>query len=1110
MNKQNITITRLAYMLFILATFKIYAQTKLESDFKNPPAAFKPQTWMHVLDGNMSKPGLTKDFEALSQAGVGGVLLFNISYRIPDGKITYNSVEHRALLKHAAKECERLDLTFGIHNCDGWTSSGGPWVKPDQSMKMIVHSDTIVKGGFIKLKLPVPTIRSNYYKDVAVLAYPALKTELEDHNNTFSVTCSDTNTNISILSDKKIEAVTQIKGTKEKPQYITYAYAKPMALRSLLIYTATRKPDIVISVSDDGAHFKDISSAKHKRTGKREFNLEGHYSGISAKYIRFKVLKKTDIKEIEIQSTQTITDRLARKSMTRVIASRLKSLGNPPKTMVIDKQKIINLSKRIDQSGVLKAKLPKGNWTIMRFGMTSTGATNTPASDSGRGLEVDKFSKKALKVHYDAFVSKVVKASKPVAPNAMKYVEIDSYEMGGQNWTDQYDKMFKKRFGYDLIKFLPLYAGRFVESPKSIDAVSYDIRKLNSHLMVENYYGYFTDLCHKDGIKTYIEPYGFGPMDDLATGGKADIPMGEFWTGRPKIMVSSAVQSARAYGKNIISAEAFTSGPKVNWKGHPATFKSSGDYIWTQGVNEFMFHRYAHQANTHVAPGMTMGPWGSHFDRTNTWWHNAGKAWFKYLSRGQYLLRQGIPVSDFLIFPGDASPSPYFNAKLPNYIKSDVTNTDVLINRIKVKNKTLVTPEGITYQALIVGNIDRIELETLKRLEYISSQGVAIIGKKPSQLAQYYTTKNQQKEFNSLVKSIWGRARTYSKLKWKEILPELGVVADLLIDGEDTANYIHRKTTNADIYFIHNPSDSLKTFNCSFNITGKIPELWNPMTAQIIKLAHYNEDSGRTNVSIPLENLASTFVVFKDDNKNVSRIKQTTASLNNVKFSLNSNLKAQAEVNKNGVYKTQFYNGTNWDFIVNNIPDSINIKGSWLVQFRKQDGYDASVVFPTLSDWKDHSIDNIKHYSGTATYTKEIELQSQQLPEGHKFYLDLGQVSIAANVSINNKALGVSWIYPYKLDVTDALKVGVNTLKIEVTNLWTNRLIGDEAFPDTSGYNKKDKNMPDWYVNNQPQPKSKRSTFTVFNFYKNKASRTLISSGLIGPVTIKASKILNR
>ena len=351
-----------------------------------------------------------------------------------------------------------------------------------------------------------------------------------------------------------------------------------------------------------------------------------------------------------------------RTSMARVEENKMSPIGKPAPIMLIDKESILDLTSDMDAGGFLKTKLPEGNWTLMRFGFTSTGAFNWPASDEGRGLECDKFSKTAIENHYNAFVKKVVNNTKGKADNALQYIEIDSYEMGGQNWTNGYESLFKEKKGYDIMKFLPLFAGRFVDDAETTSAVLWDMRTVSGDLMTENYYGHFTELCHEDGLKTYIEPYGFGPLNNLDIGGKADMNMGEFWMSRPLRMnqIAPPVSASHIYGKEITSAESFTSTPQINWKGNPAMAKITGDKAWAAGINEFMFHRFVHQSNPNVKPGMTMNRWGFHFDRTQTWWENAGADWFKYIARGSYLLRQGIPVSDLLIYVGEGSPNSTF------------------------------------------------------------------------------------------------------------------------------------------------------------------------------------------------------------------------------------------------------------------------------------------------------------------------------------------------------------------------------------------------------------------------------------------------------------------
>jgi hypothetical protein len=375
---------------------------------------------------------------------------------------------------------------------------------------------------------------------------------------------------------------------------------------------------------------------------------------MTARYFRVVATKGADLREISLSAVPRMPDWLDRSSLARTEDGRMEAL---PAVPAIDPAQVIDLTDKVDADGRLTAKLPKGEWTIMRFGYTSTGAVNIPASASGRGLEADKLRRAPLKIHYDAYVGKVVKAS---PPGSVGFGEIDSYEVGGQNWTQGFRDTFLMEYGYDILPFLPLFAGRLIGEAETADRIQRDVRNLIARMLNDNYYAYFTELANADGLQTYVEPYGGGPLNNLAAGGRANIPMGEFWLKRPTGRYGSAVSAARTYGKNIVSAEAFTAFDWAgNWGIHPAEMKADNDLNWTWGFNEYVFHRFAHQPNTKVTPGMTMNRWGVHYDRTQTWWKNAGKAFNEYIARGQYLLRQGVPVSDVLVFVGDGSPNGY-------------------------------------------------------------------------------------------------------------------------------------------------------------------------------------------------------------------------------------------------------------------------------------------------------------------------------------------------------------------------------------------------------------------------------------------------------------------
>ncbi|MFC2109717.1 glycosyl hydrolase [Bacteroidota bacterium] len=1089
--KYKLSLVLIVYW-FIFGKAISYGQQKesysLEQNFKNPPASVKPRTWMHAIDGNMSIEGLTKDLEAMQRVGIGGVLLFNIDQKIPDGKIKYGSSEHHNMLKHAAAECERLGLSFGVHNCDGWSSSGGPWIIPEQSMKMLVWSELQVKGGQLNVKLPQPTKREDYYKDVAVLAYPSLSSELDDATNKPIITSSVLNLQTDGLVDNLLNGRLVLPKKKDALPWLQYEYPEKKTIRSILIVCNQRDPIATLQVSNDGINFTTVRELYTVRTGKREWTINDSFEAVTSKYFRITFNQTMSLQEARLSNTQSIHNVMGRISMGRTEDSNLSPIGQSEKSMIIDKSNIINLSSYLKPDGSLQTKLPKGDWTIMRFGYTSTGAFNNPASDAGRGLECDKFSKEAFKIHYDAFVKKVVENTKKIAPNAMQYAEIDSYEMGGQNWTENYEYLFKEKYGYNLLDVLPLYAGRFVESEEASDAVLWDVREFNCHLMAENYFGYFAELCKQDGIKSYIEPYGFGPLNDLDVGAKADINMGEFWMGREMTMVQSAVSASHIYGKNVTSAESFTSNPQINWKGHPALAKTSGDLAWAYGINEFMFHRFTHQANPNVAPGMTMGRWGFHFDRVQPWWNNAGQAWFTYMMRGQYLLRQGVPVSDFLVFIGDGSPNSVylrkdFEPEIPAGTNFDCTNADVLINRVKVKNKTLVLPEGTSYKTLVLKNSKKLSLPSLKRIYEIAKGGVPVIGELPEQATGYLQTDKDKVEFSKIVKAIKALPSVYAGFEWQKMMNKEDIVSDFTIEGRDDIPFIHRKDEKMDMYFFFNPDKSKQLFECNFNVDGKIPELWNPMNGKITKTAQFKRQDGKTKVWIHLEAEESVFVVFKEPSERVPTVTDID-KISSASYVLTTNYTLQEEKSVETI--------------------ALTFEDGWNVNFLNLNSEVKSFKFPELIDLSKHDVEDIKYYSGTAVYENEFKIDKKQLTKNTTFTLDLGEVAIAAKVTVNGTDLGVVWKAPFKIDITSVMKKGINAIKVEVSNQWTNRLIGDEQYPNETGFNRKAEVMPDWFLNNEPAPLKKRSTFTITNFYGR--HKTLLPAGLIGPITIKTTK----
>jgi hypothetical protein len=1106
MSKNSYLLTFAIILLFGCQAKKI--QNSLEQGFLNPADEYKPKTWMHTVGGNMSKEGLTKDLEAIQKVGIGGVLLFNVDQDVPHGKIAYGSPEYLEMMKHAATECERLGLTFGFHNCDGWSSSGGPWIKPEQSMKMVVYTETQVAGGEkVQIKLAQPFTRRGFYKDIAVLAYPSLPSEVVDFNAKPIITSSDKNFQTELITDGNEDNEAPITG--DKP-WVQFDYGKPFTAQSFFMVVKDRWAEAELETSNDGVNFtKQRDLFKHKTVHQR-LDFFDHFEPITARYFRIKFDKTSVVKEIKLMNTYTIGNMVARIGINRIDDDELSPIGIPTNAQVIDPKSIIDVTNQMDENGNLTTRLPAGNYTIMRFGFTSNGLQNSPASLEGKGLECDKFSKTAIKAHFDAFITKAIDHMQGI--KSLQYIEIDSYEMAMQNWTDDLDSIFQSKKGYNLKTFLPLFAGRFVESAKASDAVLEDFRAVTCDLTTQNYYGYFTELCHEKGLKTYFEPYGDGLINELDVAKMADINMGEFWPQRKVRMIGAAVSGSRIYGKNVVAAESFTSVPTTNWKGHPAMVKLKGDSAWVDGINHFMLHRYAHQSNTNVKPGMTMGFWGFHFDRTNTWWYNGGTAWFKYMARGAYMLQQGKPVSDMLIFIGEGSPNALFyrdsfEPNIPMETNFDNVNADVLINRLQIKGNKLVLPDGLEYKVLVLKHCEKLSLKSLEKIHQIAMAGVPIAGFSSVEPGGYNVSDAEKATFKKLVAEIKKQSNVHADYQWDAIFKKYNIVKDLDFEGRNDMSYTHRKLADKDIYFFYNRDQVARQIVGTFNVSGRIPELWNPINGEVTKLAQFKEADGKTKVWMNLQAEESVFVVFQKPSKNITAVNVEGLANINANYILDANNKTKLITSTNGTYKAMLSNGAESVINVNNIPEAKKLDGPWQVEFLKENNYEATQTFKTLTDWKDNANENIKYYSGTAVYRKSFAFDKSKSDVTKAFILDLGNVSVIAEVKLNGKDLGTFWMPPFRVNITDALVSGDNNLEVRITNQWTNRLIGDEQLEATDGYNQKGEKMPDWFINNQPMPASKRSTFTTYNFY-NKASK-LISAGLLGPVTISCGKEKN-
>ena len=1098
----------------------------LREGFRSPPDSARPHVYYMIMNGNMTKEGITADFEAMAKTGIGGVLVLDVGCYIPAGPIIFASPEWYDMMLHLHREAKRLGLEVTLPNCAGWSSSGGPWLTAEHAMKTTVATETPVKGPHSRWSATLPREKNDngFYADIAVLAYP----------------------------------------TPEKGASLTDLKAK--------------------------------IGANNKMTMR-------------------------DNKEFAPNQT-------------------------------VAKDRIVDLTAKMSPDGRLEWDVPAGDWTILRIGYVCNGRRNHPASNGGCGFEVDKLSAAAMDIHFEALVGRLCRhldvSASTDNSTGFNAAHIDSYEVNCQNWTQDLDKTFEKRRGYSITPYLPVFARRIVGSVDETERFLEDFRRLLADLFAENYAGHFTELCHKYGLKSSLEPYGNSNADNLQYGQSVDVPMTEFWScvkggahhvGKTGNTIAACL--AHVWGRRYVGAEAFTAAPQVGgrWLTTPFSIKAQGDRVFAAGVNRVVYHRYACQprADDKYLPGMTMGRWGIHLERTQTWWPLASD-WFRYQSRCQWMLQEGRVAADVLCWCGENAPNnsqPNFN--VPKEYKHDLCATKV-VEMLKVKNGKIVVPSGVEYELLVLPQVDTISERMVKRIGELLDAGAKVVSlgrpvRAPGMRGRAATAPS----YRALVDSTW--AKGVMECGLAEALAKLGVKPDFLTEAKDVT-WIHRKGNGTDWYFVAQDNETNTTFEASFRVNGKMPEIWNAVTGEMRPANVWREENGRTVVTLDFQPSGSAFVVFRErtEGKHFVRSEVCVAKLEKKAEASESRhtlvikkaeyglfpgmvrpegkpyeelridvTKILAEHVKNGsidlnvgyycLFKRdpafKFHKITRIEYEYDGVTHTVDVKegarfrvpkdvtlpppewewrdgdvlawkpltaklhrsdgavreiraepaeamevtGEWDVSFPSGWDAPARVVFPKLVPWNESHDLGVKYFSGTATYRKRLSLESEsqkpdvgcRLPNvvtwepDRRILLDLGEVREFAEVKVNGKAYPVLWKPPFRVDITDAVRVetgassvgkGVIDLEVKVTNLWPNRLIGDDRLykPDCewAAMRRRDaveygiKEFPQWVKDGKPSPTG-RHTFTTWRHWTR--DDELLPSGLIGPVMIRFGEI---
>jgi len=1052
--------------------------TTIEKNFRNIPEDVQTSVYWYWISDNLSKEGIIKDLEAMKKVGINRAFIGNIGLdegNPPYGKVKVFTDEWWDILHTALKKATELNIEIGIFNSPGWSQSGGPWIKPEEAMRYLTASELTVKGP-IKLNQQLEKPNKDF-QDVKVLAYP-YDESLQALNISNSIIKAQPHiADISNIIDGNSE--TGINFQSYGNVTIDIESDKPRTIRSISI-SPTHHPirtDVELLVKENGNDsYRSIRKFNVDRTNAAlnvGFTPYGpvvmsvpETVGQSFRVVFSNANDNSGITEL-ILTEEVLEERFIEKTLAKMFQSPLpywheymweEQNESTVKSTYINPASIIDISQYMDADGVLEWDVPEGNWRIIRSGMTPTGTQNSPASPEATGLEVDKMSKKHAETHFNAFMGEIIWRIPPEDRKTWKVVVQDSYETGGQNWTDDFIKEFTDRYKYDPVPFIPVFTGKVVESRDVTDRFLWDVRRLVADKVAYDYVGGLREVSHKHGLRTWLENYGHWgfPGEFLQYGGQSDEIGGEFWSegSLGDIENKAASSCGHIYGKRKISAESFTAAGAVFGR-YPELMKQRGDRFFTEGINNTLLHVYIHQPYEDKNPGMNAW-FGNEFNRKNTWFDDMDM-FIQYLKRCNYMLQQGTYVADAAYFIGEDAPkmTGVCNPALPKGYSFDYINSEVLMTRAKVKDGHLELPDGMRYRVLVLPKQETMRPQLLLKISELVTDGAIVLGPAPSRSPSYEGFPEADKEVARLASSLWGQVdgvkTKYAKvgkgliasgMDMQEIFDLIGLQPDLKVEKDDPALFIHRTQKDGDIYFISNQSEKEIVINPEFRITGKKPELWDPLTGNIRDLKAFTITDSVTSIPLKLQSLESVFIIFRSSSKG----------------------SPDGDININ--YPQQQL--------------LLTINSPWTVTFDpNMRGPVNPVVMPTLQDWTLSDNDSIKYYSGTGIYKNDIELPD--IAQDKSYYLDIGKTMVMAKVTVNGQYAGGAWTAPWRVDISDYIKPGKNQIEISVVNNWMNRLIGDSRLPE-----------------------DQRGTWCPINPYNQ--DHTLQSSGLMGPVTVYSIK----
>ncbi len=882
-------------------------RASLEEGFREPPAEARPLTWWHWLNGTITKEGITGDLESIKRAGLGGCYLFNCGGRMPKGDVRFMQPKWLEMMDHTVKEAERLGLKFGVHNCDGFSQSGGPWITPERSMKELAWTATDAVGPkAFDAVLAQPEMKEGFYRDIAVVAFPVPE---GGRLGGAELRGSIGGAELKKLADgdDKTRAVFPVAAGESA---IEFVFDGPRTVRSLTVrnFDPHRWEEdfpMRLEASDDGEKFRPVGEF----TANWDFQHGGEATAAFAE-TKGKVFRVAFRNPVPVQIGELALSGAAKVHFAEAKAGLLRSRGhgaearhhrahpgpdrNRPlgKELVVAKDAVRVITGQMSPDGRLKWEVPAGRWRILRVGFTSNGHYVSPATEEGRGLECDKLDPGAIRFHLDQYVGKLLERAGAAVGKTFAAVEIDSWECGIQNWTAGFEGRFRERLGYDLLPFMPaLLEGWIVDGADVTERALWDWRRFLADQFSESYFSQAGRYLRDKGVTYVGESTGRQQyLYDVAYIRNSDVTMGEFWIDSGPgqgVRVDNKVASSIAHvtGKPIVASESYTASPgAARWQNHPFSLKAEGDRAFCAGVNQFVFHTFAHQPYPAVGPGFTFFFWGLNFNRANTWWE-ACDAWMGYLARCNHMLRQGRSVADVLWFVGEDVPNRIawrdeLRPVLPGGYDFDGCDVAAIMGA-RVEGGRIALPSGTDYRLLLLPDLPTMRPAAAQKIRDLAEAGATVVA--PRRFTQSPSLRDRG-EGDAVVarcaEALWGKGeapeidraigagRLFGGASFEQVFKRLKIAPDFeftSMEKDDEILFVHRRAGGTEIYFLSNQRGRVAEIEATFRAGARAPELWDPATGAIARPGVFGAvGEDRVRVPLRMDPNGSVFVVFRE------------------------------------------------------------------------------------------------------------------------------------------------------------------------------------------------------------------------------------------------------